>query len=95
MLRLKSIAELSGLDQPLYLALGVFDGVHLGHQAVIGAVVERAKAREDLVKRRATDHPELPFRRHRAGEPPVRNPDAHATLDDQRCVLHASSLRLL
>ncbi len=35
MLRLTLIEELSGLPGPHHLALGVFDGVHLGHQAVI------------------------------------------------------------
>lgn len=44
MLRLNSFAELGELARPLHLALGVFDGVHLGHQAVIGAAVEGAKA---------------------------------------------------
>ena len=39
---LGSIAELSELG-PTYLAIGVFDGVHLGHQAVIGRAVEDAR----------------------------------------------------
>jgi riboflavin kinase/FMN adenylyltransferase len=34
--------ELPALGQPLHLALGVFDGVHAGHQAVIEKVVEAA-----------------------------------------------------
>lgn len=42
--RLASISELSQLDQPVHLALGVFDGVHLGHQAVIRRAVESARA---------------------------------------------------
>jgi len=32
---LSSVAELAGLPGPLFLAIGVFDGVHLGHQAVL------------------------------------------------------------
>ena len=32
---LRSISELTQLRGPLFLAIGVFDGVHLGHQAVI------------------------------------------------------------
>src|SRR6266478_4945183 len=32
---LHSISELTQLRGPLFLAIGVFDGVHLGHQAVI------------------------------------------------------------
>jgi riboflavin kinase / FMN adenylyltransferase len=37
--------DLAGLRQPLHLALGVFDGMHVGHQAVIARAV--AAARED------------------------------------------------
>ncbi|MGZ5503257.1 MAG: bifunctional riboflavin kinase/FAD synthetase [Chthoniobacterales bacterium] len=40
---LRSIAELSGLKGPLFLAIGVFDGVHLGHQAVISTSASHAK----------------------------------------------------
>jgi riboflavin kinase/FMN adenylyltransferase len=39
------LEDLPGLGVPLHLALGVFDGVHLGHQAVIARAVEAA-ARE-------------------------------------------------
>src|SRR5438270_3608642 len=41
---LRSISELSRLPGPLFLAIGVFDGVHLGHQAVISTSAEHAKA---------------------------------------------------
>ncbi len=44
MLRLATISELGEVKKPLHLALGVFDGAHLGHQAVIGAAVEGARA---------------------------------------------------
>lgn len=43
MRRLSSIAELRDLGDPVHLALGVFDGVHLGHQAVIARAVEAAR----------------------------------------------------
>lgn len=39
-----SISELSGLKKPVHLALGVFDGVHVGHQEVIRHAVEGAHA---------------------------------------------------
>jgi len=39
---LHSIEELRGIDGPTHLAIGVFDGVHLGHQAVIRKAVEAA-----------------------------------------------------
>src|SRR5438874_10857729 len=41
---LRSISELSRLPGPLFLAIGVFDGVHLGHQAVISASAEHARS---------------------------------------------------
>jgi riboflavin kinase/FMN adenylyltransferase len=40
---LSTIAELEEVQGPLHLAMGVFDGVHLGHQAVIGTAVEGAR----------------------------------------------------
>ena len=39
---LRSIPELSGLRGPIFAAIGVFDGVHLGHQAVISTSAEHA-----------------------------------------------------
>ncbi len=41
---LRSISELSKLRGPLFLAIGVFDGVHLGHQAVISTSAQHARA---------------------------------------------------
>jgi riboflavin kinase/FMN adenylyltransferase len=43
-LRIKAIDELARTAGPHHLALGVFDGVHLGHQAVIGQALA-AKSR--------------------------------------------------
>ena len=40
---LRSISELSGLPGPVFLAIGVFDGVHLGHRAVISTSTQHAK----------------------------------------------------
>ncbi len=39
----RSIPELSHFPGPLFLAIGVFDGVHLGHQAVISTSAEHAR----------------------------------------------------
>jgi riboflavin kinase/FMN adenylyltransferase len=39
---LRSIPELARLPGPLFLAIGVFDGVHRGHQAVISTSAEHA-----------------------------------------------------
>ena len=41
---LRSVPELSQLSGPLFLAIGVFDGVHLGHQAVISTSAQHARA---------------------------------------------------
>jgi riboflavin kinase/FMN adenylyltransferase len=41
--RFTTLESLKSLDRPLHLALGVFDGVHVGHQAVIGRAVEAAR----------------------------------------------------
>ncbi|BCU78197.1 bifunctional riboflavin kinase/FAD synthetase [Luteolibacter sp. LG18] len=43
MLRLTRFEELAAIDSPLHLALGVFDGVHLGHRAVISRALEAAE----------------------------------------------------
>src|SRR5580765_4776092 len=40
---LRSIPELSQLAGPLFTAIGVFDGVHLGHQAVISTSARAAE----------------------------------------------------
>lgn len=40
---LESIAELAGVDGPVHLGIGVFDGVHLGHQAVIRSAIDCAQ----------------------------------------------------
>ena len=43
-------AQIDGLEnlalppRPLHLAIGMFDGVHLGHRAVIDAAVHAAKS---------------------------------------------------
>lgn len=39
----KRLEDLPALGVPLHLALGVFDGVHVGHQAVIARAVDAAK----------------------------------------------------
>jgi len=39
---LHSISELAELPGPVFLAIGVFDGVHLGHQAVISTAARHA-----------------------------------------------------
>src|SRR6185436_11591924 len=40
---LRSISELAPLPGPLFLAIGVFDGVHLSHQAVISTSASHAR----------------------------------------------------
>lgn len=38
-----ALSELSTIEEPLSLALGVFDGLHLGHRAVLAKAKERAQ----------------------------------------------------
>ena len=40
---LRQISELASLGEPIHLAIGVFDGIHLGHQAVIAAAIKSAE----------------------------------------------------
>jgi riboflavin kinase/FMN adenylyltransferase len=41
---LHSISDLASLRGPLFLAIGVFDGVHRGHQAVISTSADHARS---------------------------------------------------
>lgn len=43
MIRRLSFSEISQLSEPLSLALGVFDGIHLGHQELISKAVASAQ----------------------------------------------------
>jgi riboflavin kinase / FMN adenylyltransferase len=43
MLVIKSLSELQQVKGPIHLAIGVFDGVHLGHQSVIRQAIAGAK----------------------------------------------------
>lgn len=42
-IRIDKLEELAAQDGPLHLALGVFDGVHVGHRAVIARAVDAAR----------------------------------------------------
>ena len=44
MLICRSLDELACLAEPLHLALGVFDGVHAGHQAVLRRAIDAAES---------------------------------------------------
>ena len=43
---LRSTTGLAQLDGPLFLAIGAFDGVHLGHQAVISTSARHAHSED-------------------------------------------------
>lgn len=66
-----SLAELGQREnRPIWLAIGMFDGVHLGHRAVLGLATERAARESDLVA--ALTFPEHPAKSLRPGkEPPL------------------------
>ncbi len=42
---IRNILEIPITDKPVVLAMGCFDGVHIGHQKVISTAVEQAEAR--------------------------------------------------
>lgn len=64
---LRSIPELERLRGPLFLAIGVFDGVHRGHQAVISTSAEHARgANGTPVVVTFDPHPEKVLRPDRA-----------------------------
>lgn len=48
MIQRLAFSDLPSIPEPLSLALGVFDGLHLGHQAVMARAVERARAADGL-----------------------------------------------
>lgn len=43
MQKLRSIPELASVSGPVFLSVGVFDGLHLGHRAVIRASIDAAR----------------------------------------------------
>ena len=45
MLHVRNLEEIPPTDKPVVLAMGCFDGVHIGHQQVIATAVEQAEAR--------------------------------------------------
>jgi riboflavin kinase/FMN adenylyltransferase len=64
---LHSIAELSHLPGPIFLAIGVFDGVHRGHQAVISTSAAHARSINGTPVVVTFDpHPEKVLRPHAA-----------------------------
>ena len=64
---LRSVPELSQLRGPLFLAVGVFDGVHLGHRSVISTSADHARAVNGTPVVLTFDpHPEKILRPHKA-----------------------------
>lgn len=45
MLHVRNLEEIPQTDKPVILAMGCFDGVHIGHRKVIATAVEQAKTR--------------------------------------------------
>jgi riboflavin kinase / FMN adenylyltransferase len=72
---------------PLHLAIGVFDGVHLGHQALVRGVAERA-ARERATPVAATFDP-LPIEVLAPGAPP----SALSDIDERAALLETAGAK--
>lgn len=67
---LHDLGELQSLRGPVYLAIGIFDGVHRGHQALIEeAQADAAKSGGTAVVMTFEPHPMMFFQR---AEPPLR-----------------------
>jgi riboflavin kinase / FMN adenylyltransferase len=67
---LHDLASLQSLRGPVYLAIGIFDGVHRGHQALIEeAKADAAKTGGTAVVMTFEPHPMMFFQR---SEPPLR-----------------------
>lgn len=69
---------------PLHLAIGVFDGVHVGHQALIASIADRARA--DGGTAVAVTFDPLPIEVLAPGAPPSALSDI-----DERCALLAKA----
>jgi riboflavin kinase/FMN adenylyltransferase len=74
---------------PLHLAIGVFDGVHIGHQALVRAVAQRARA-ESSTPLAATFDP-LPIEVLAPGAPP----SALSDVDERSQALAAAGAKFV
>ncbi|MEI6176900.1 MAG: bifunctional riboflavin kinase/FAD synthetase [Verrucomicrobiota bacterium] len=83
------LEELAMLGEPLHLALGVFDGVHLGHREVIARAVRAAEKHGGLAGL-------LTFHPHpcQAVRPDKAPPSLLATLDHKARIVEGLGIRL-
>jgi riboflavin kinase/FMN adenylyltransferase len=88
----QDLASLSPLRGPVYLAIGIFDGVHRGHQALIEeARADAAKTGGTAVVMTFEPHPMMFFQR---SEPPLRlsSPRHKELLLERQGVTHLAVL---
>lgn len=89
---LHDLASLQSLRGPVYLAIGIFDGVHRGHQALIGeARADAKKTGGTAVVMTFEPHPMMFFQRT---EPPLRlsSPRHKELLLERQGVTHLAVL---
>jgi riboflavin kinase/FMN adenylyltransferase len=80
---LHSIGELAGLKGPIVLAAGTFDGVHLGHQALIRRAMEEAASCGGTAVVMTFDrHPASLLRPEKAPRILIRNAQKIALLEE-------------
>lgn len=83
MIILKAIEELAGLKGPIVLAAGTFDGVHLGHQALIRCAMEEAVSCGGTAVVMTFDrHPAALLRPEKAPKLLIRNGEKIALLEE-------------
>lgn len=84
MIHAHSLAELAP-DRPALITIGAFDGVHLGHQALIGRLVAEARRRNyRAVVITFFPHPSIVLRG------PLREPSFYITAPEEKASLFAA-----
>jgi len=78
--KVKGLGEVPSLREPVHLAIGMFDGLHLGHQSVVGAAVHASRGSGGIAAALTFwPHPSQLFRPDQA-VPQITGPDVKVRL---------------